>query len=186
SICNRDLIGFERAVCAMRELLLQHWDEVHPRGEDGVFGARTAAIETLDDLPPVVFPLQYTPFLQHPRISQIAYRNYMIASGEVPPREGEDADDLTTIEKAFMEADLPELVEALGRFEALRTALADIRRVATEQAGFEQAPKLERLPALVDKIRSLLNDFVTKRDPGAGRETPSGENVEPGAVALLG
>ena len=183
SICNRDLIGFERAVCAMRELLLQHWDEVHPRGEDGVFGARTAAIETLDDLPPVVFPLQYTPFLQHPRIGQIAYRNYMIASGEVPPREGEDAHDLTTIEKAFMEADLPELVEALGRFEALRTALADIRRVATEQAGFEQAPKLERLPALVDKIRSLLNDFVTKRDPSAGLETPSSESAEPGADA---
>jgi len=184
SICSRDLVGFERAVCAIRELVVQHWDDVHPRGEDGVFSARTAAIETLDDLPPVIFPLQYTAFLQHPRIGEIAYRNYMIASGEVSAREGEDANDLTTIEKAFMEADLPELVEALGRFEALRTALADIRRVAAEQAGFEQAPRLERLPALVDKIRSLLNDFVTKRDPSAGLTAPSSEGGEPAADAV--
>ena len=54
SICSRDLVGFERAVCAIRELVVQHWDDVHPRGEDGVFSARTAAIETLDDLPPAV------------------------------------------------------------------------------------------------------------------------------------
>src|SRR5215510_2661555 len=106
----------------------------------------------------------------------------MIASGEVPPREGEDAHDLTTIEKAFMEADLPELVEALGRFQALHTALADMRRVATEQAGFEQAPRLDRLPALVDKIRSLLNDFVIKRDPSAALE-PSSPSSEGGELA---
>jgi type VI secretion system protein ImpA len=184
SVLNRDLVGFESAVCAIQELLKQRWDEVHPRGHEDVFNARTAALETLDDLPQVIFPLQYTPFVHHPRIGQIGYRNYMIATGEVPAREGEGAHDLTAIENALMEADLAQLVEARGRFEALRTALADIRRVCTDEAGFEQAPKLERLPALVDKIRSLLNDVIVKRDPTSALETASSvEGVEPGADA---
>jgi type VI secretion system protein ImpA len=182
SILNRDLAGFEIAVCAIQELLKQRWDEVHPRGDDGVFTARAAALETLDDLPQVIFPLQYTPFVHHPRIGQIGYRNYMIATGEVAAREGEGAHDLTAIENALMEADLPQLIATIGRLEALRTALADIRRACTEQAGFEQAPKLERLPALVDTIRSLLNSFIAKRDPAAGLDTaPSIAGVEPGA-----
>jgi type VI secretion system protein ImpA len=181
SILNRDLAGFEGAVHAIHELLKQRWDEVHPRGDAGVSSARTAAIETLDDLPQVIFPLQYTPFLHHPRIGQVGYRNYMIATGEVPAREGEGAHDLTAIENALMEADLPLLIEALGRFEALRTALADIRSVCAEQAGFEQAPRLERLPALVDKVRSLLNDVIAKRDPTAALATAAPiAGVEPG------
>jgi type VI secretion system protein ImpA len=180
-ILNRDLAGFERAVCAIQALLKQHWDAVHPR-EGGVFSARTAALETLDDLPHVIFPLQYTPFLHHGRIGHVAWRNYMIATGEVPARDGEGAHDLKAIETALMEGDLPELSAALGRFDALRTALAEIRSVCAEQAGFEQAPRLERLPALVDKVRSLLNDVVSRRDPAAAPETaPPIAGGEPGA-----
>src|SRR5262245_21619188 len=48
-ILNRDLAGFTSAVCAIQELVKQRWNEVHPRGESGVFGARTATLETLDD-----------------------------------------------------------------------------------------------------------------------------------------
>src|SRR4051812_46423444 len=55
---SRDAGGFATAVRAIRQLLSERWDEVHPRGEDGQFPARMAALETLDDLAPVIFPLQ--------------------------------------------------------------------------------------------------------------------------------
>lgn len=186
SILNRHLPGFADTVCAIRDLLKQRWDAVHPRGEDGMFSARTAALETLDDLPHVIFPLQYTPLLHHQRIGQLAYRNHMIASGEVPARDGEGTHDLTSIENALMEVDLSELVKALGSFEAIRAALAEIHGLCAGQAGFEQAPRLERLPALVDKIRSLLSHFVTERDPSAAPAAASsagGEPVESGTPA---
>src|SRR5262245_46092308 len=53
-ILNRDLAGFERTVHAVQQLLTERWDEVHPRGDAGAFSARTAALETLDDLPQVI------------------------------------------------------------------------------------------------------------------------------------
>jgi len=180
SILNRDLAIFETAVRAIRELLNQRWDEVHPRADDGMFNARSAALETLDDLPLVIFPLQYTQLVHHPRVGAITYRHYMVASGEVPKREGEDAHDLTTIDNALAEVELPQLVEALGRIDTVHKALVDIRSVCSDRAGFEQAPKFDRLPVLVDKIRTLLNDLVSKRDPAAAlvAEAPA-EGAEP-------
>jgi type VI secretion system protein ImpA len=183
SILNRDLAGFETGVRAIRELLDQQWDKVHPRGEDGVFVARTAALETLDDLPPVIFPLQYTPLVRHPRLGAISYRHYMIASGEVQAREGEETPDLTAIENALMEVELSELVQVLGSIDALRTALADVRSICVDRAGIEQAPALDRLPTLVGKIRSLLNGFVVKRDPSAALAAASADESAAAAAA---
>jgi len=189
-LLSRDADGFITAVRAIRQLLSDRWDEVHPRGDDGQFAARMAALETLDDLAPVIFPLQYAALVRHPRIGPVSYRNYMIATGEVAKREGEDNYDLTTIEKALMEVELAELVDALGRVDALGTALADIRNVCTERAGFEQAMKLERLPALVDKMRAFLNTYVAKRDPSASLSTeagaPSAESPGAGSVTITG
>jgi len=179
SILNRDLAGFATALGAIQELLREQWDAVHPRGEDGVFIARTAALETLDDLPPVIMPLQYTPLIRHPRLGSVAYRHYMIANAEAAPREEEETYDLTAIENALMEVDLAELVQTLGTIDSLAAALADIRSICVDRAGMEQAPKLERLPGLIDKIRSLLNGFVVKRDPSAALAAASpGEGAE--------
>jgi len=189
-LLSRDADGFIVAVCATRQLLSDRWDEVHPRGDNGQFAARMAALETLDDLAPVIFPLQYAALVRHPRIGPVSYRNYMIATGEVAKREGEDNYDLTTIEKAMMEVDLAELVGGLGSVDALGTALADIRNICTERAGFEQAMKLERLPALVDKMRAFLNTYVAKRDPSAALATeagaPSAEPPGAGPVTITG
>jgi len=178
-ILNRDLDGFEIAIHAIRELLSEQWDDVHPRGDDGVFSARMATIDTLDDLVPVILPLQYAVLVRDPRIGDVSYRTYMIAALEVPPRDGEDAPDLTTFEGAMERVELPQLVQRLAQVDALRTALLDIRRLSADNAGFEQAPKLERLSELVDKIRLLLNGVVTKRDPSAALvSTADGKGAE--------
>src|SRR5262249_42599684 len=63
SVLNRDLAGFETALRAIQEMLGRCWDDVHPRGENGIFSARTAALETLDDMPVMVLPLQYVPLV---------------------------------------------------------------------------------------------------------------------------
>jgi hypothetical protein len=162
---------FRHAVRAIRQLLSERWDEVHPRARTANSRRAWQRLRTLDDLAPVIFPLQYAALVSSSAHRPVSYRSHMIATGEVSKREGEDNFDLTTIEKALMEVDLAELVDALGRVDALGTALADIRNVCTERAGFEQAMKLERLPALVDKMRAFLNGYVARRDPSASLAT---------------
>jgi type VI secretion system protein ImpA len=47
------------------------------------------------------------------------------------------------------------------------TALAEVRLISTEHAGYEQAVSLERLPQLVDRIVVFLDTAIAKRDPSA-------------------
>ena len=96
---------------AVGTLLAERWDEVHPRAEGGDFAARMAALESVDALPTVVMPLQFSPLIDHRRFGPISYRSYMLATAEVPAREGEESIDLASVDKALIETELPTLVE---------------------------------------------------------------------------
>jgi type VI secretion system protein ImpA len=191
-ILNRNLAGFLTFVQAAAKLMEERWDEVHPRGEGGDFMLRMSAIETLDDPPTVVLPMQFLPLALHRRHGQINYRTYMIALGEARAPEGEEALDQPTIERALMEVDLPPLVEVLQQFDAVHQALGRMRQVWIEHAGFEQAVNVDKSVQLAGKIVALVNGIVAQRDPSAALATAaapaaeaaaSGEPAEAGAAA---
>ncbi len=64
------------------------WDDVNPKGEDGNFALRVAALQALDDRPHVILPLQFTPLIRHPRSGIVTWRSKILAEGG-EPREGE-------------------------------------------------------------------------------------------------
>jgi type VI secretion system protein ImpA len=173
-ILNRDLPGFAACVGRIEALLQERWDDVHPRGPDGDFAIRMAALESLDDLPPVVFPLQYLPLANHRRLGPLSYRSWMIANGETKPREGETVLDPAAIESALSEVELPELVETRDHLQALQAGLRSIRDICVDRAGGDRAAKLERLPGLVDRILALVEAVVVKRDPSLAVAEPQG------------
>lgn len=164
AILSRDADTFVVCVGGLHTLLGERWDDVHPRGEGGDFGIRMAAIETLDDLTPIVLPLQYLPLATHRRYGPISQRSYMIATGEVKAREGEEAIDLSTLDKSMMEVELPALIESRSRFAALRAAVVGIQKACLDHVG-AGAVALQRLPALIDKTAALLEGVIRNRDP---------------------
>jgi type VI secretion system protein ImpA len=177
-ILNRDLSAFADCITAVATLLDTQWENVHPRGEGGDYAMRMVAIETLDDLPTVVHPLQFVPLINHRRIGAITYRNYMTATGEVRPRADEEQPlDTATIDKALMESDLAPMVEMLRRFEALQDTLGRIRSIWIERAGFDQAANLDKSTQTIAKIIALLGGVVAKRDPSLA-PVQAGEGVE--------
>src|SRR3954469_16177508 len=93
AILDRDLASFIACMRAVGTLLAERWDEVHPRAEGGDLAARMAALESVDTLPTVVMPLQFSPLIDHRRFGPISYRSYMLATAEVPAREGEESID---------------------------------------------------------------------------------------------
>jgi type VI secretion system protein ImpA len=177
-VLNRDLAGFAACVGLIEALLKQRWDQVHPQATDGDFAIRMAALESLDDMPPVVFPLQYAPLTNHRRLGPLSYRSWMIATGEAKPREGETVLDPAAIESALLEAELPELVEMRGRFQSLQASLHDIRDICVGRIGGERSAKLEKLPGLTDKILALLDGIVVKRDPSLAVTDPFAAEVQ--------
>jgi type VI secretion system protein ImpA len=174
-VLNRDLPGFVGCVGLIDALLRERWDDVHPRGLDGDFAIRVAALESLDDMPPVIFPLQYLPLTNHRRLGPLSYRSWMIANGEAKPREGEAVLDRAAIESALAETELSELVETRARLQALQAGLRGIRDVCVDRAGGERAAKLEKLPGLTDKILALVDTVVIKRDPSLAPAEPVSE-----------
>ena len=131
-VLNRDLAGFVRCVELVAALVKERWDDVHPQAIEGDFAIRMAALESLDDMPPVVFPLQYLPLINHRRLGPVTFRNWMIATGETKPREGEEIFAPAAIEAALMEEDFAALIEQRNRFQALQSAARrhprDLRR----------------------------------------------------------
>lgn len=176
-VLNRELAGFVRCIELIAALIKERWDEVHPQGIDGDFGIRMAALESLDDMPPVVFPLQYLPLINHRRLGMVTFRNWMIATGEAKPREGEEIFAPAAIEAALMEEDLAALVEQRNRFQALQSALESIRETCVDRVGAENAAKLERLPELSRRILALLDGIATKRDPSLASVVPDPHGV---------
>jgi type VI secretion system protein ImpA len=177
-VLNRDLAGFAAGVGAIGALLERSWDDLHPRGDNGDFAARMAPLETLDDLPTVVLPLQYVPLIEDRRLGAIRYRTYLFACGEAQPREGEEVHDAAAIERALGEVELPVLVETRGRFEGLQAALVAIKNACLERAGATQAPRFDKLLLLVGRILAFLNDAIVKRDPSAARVDPAEASVD--------
>ena len=179
-ILNRDLTGFIACIRAMSALLREHWDEVHPRGEDGDFGLRMVTVESVDALPTVVMPLQFLPLIEHRRFGAVSYRDFMIAKGEIAPPEGQEAVQLAAVEKVLSEVELSVLVERRQQLLDLASALANIGAVWQERCAAGPAVTLDRLPTSVAQIVAMLDAAIVKRDPSAALAVPDGSSAEAG------
>lgn len=166
-VLQGDLPAFVSCIGSIERLVAEQWDEVHPRADDGDFGLRMAVLQSLDDGAPVVLPLQHAPLVQSRRHGPISFRSYLLATGDLKPREEEPVLERSTVEAAFMEAELPSLVETRDRLKALHDSLAAIHAASLARVGHEQAVSFEKLPPLVERMLALVDGIVVKRDPTA-------------------
>ena len=190
AILNRDFAGFVRGVAETAALLSQYWDEVHPRGEDGDYTARLVQLNTLNDGPAVVLPLQYATLLQSEREGPLAYRAVMVTTGDAQLREGEKLASAGAIERILtnLDMDLAKLHAALNR---LRDDLDSITAVTVEHAGPKDAVKFSALAPLVEKMREFAQAALVRRDPSlapateAADATPGDTKDGPAAFSSL-
>jgi type VI secretion system protein ImpA len=182
-ILDRNLSGFIDAVEALAFLLEQHWEAVHPRGDDGDFTVRVAIVQSLDDMVPVVLPLHYVPLFAHRHAGPVTYRSHLLAEGGTVPRGDEDKLDLALIKRAFAEVELETLIERRDQFKRLGTALARIQAIFVKNVGQAEAVAFQKLAPLVEKIRALLDSHVVMRDPSAGEADASAGPGEAAAGA---
>jgi type VI secretion system protein ImpA len=152
-VLNRDLGGFAASIATIAQWLDKFWDDVHPRDAGDDFAARIAALEALD-LPTVVFPLQYITLCEGGRIGAVTYRAWMIASGEVKPRPGEQKHPSAAITEAIAGASLAALVTTRTHLAMIKTSLGRMREVFTRQG---RSVGLQNLTALVVKMQGLVD-----------------------------
>jgi type VI secretion system protein ImpA len=182
-ILNRDLGGFAVTLTAVAEWLDGFWDAVHPRVQAGDFAARVGALAALD-IPTVVFPLQYAPLYEAHRIGVVSYRAWMIASGEVKPRTGEQKHPTSALTEAMADADPVALAASRKHIAMLKASLGRIRNAFALQGssyGLENLPALaDKILAFVDPLASAAEQAVTEAD-GAGAKSSNKEGTAAGA-----
>lgn len=184
AILNRDVSAFAACLTAMATLLSEHWEEVHPRAMDGDFIMREVALQSLDELPTVVLPLQHAPLFVSRRIGPFAFRSQLVATGETRLVEGEQHPDQGAIQAALGDADIDDLTATLGRVRAISEALGAIRAIWLEKVGADHALSFPRLSALVDQIVAFVDAAVARRVPG--HEAVPGAVIAPGTAAPAG
>jgi type VI secretion system protein ImpA len=175
AILDRKLLEFVDLVDTISLLLAARWDEINPRDEHGDFTFRLGIVQALDDFNLISQPLQFTPLIRHPRAGPFTFRNKLVADGTLA-REGEEVFDAATIDRAFMDIALDELVEQRDRLARLVHATESIRATTIDHVGHEKSIRLNLLEGSSKQILVFLDDFVKRRDPAAALET--GEEIE--------
>ena len=179
SLLNRDLLGFAGFIGNLAWAVGEHWEDLHPRAEEGDYSLRLSQLETLEDNASVLLPLQYAALVESQREGALCYRDQLVATGAAQPRSvtrlsatGEQettADEklmpAKTIERLLRNVEIEKLV---GSFEAVRGLLAScqsIRATTTERLGVQRAPQLPKLEKLVAGMAEFLRAAVFARDP---------------------
>ncbi|MCJ2081712.1 ImpA family type VI secretion system protein [Methylobacterium sp. J-090] len=186
---NRDLGGLAEALTVSAALLRAAWADVHPRGEGADFSFRTAVLQTFDDMPTVVLPVQHIALCENRRHGPISFRTVMVAHGEAAAREGEPPVDRAALDRAFAEADLDALQATAARLAAIETAAAAIRETCVANAGYDQALSLTRLSTLVGRALALVRPAIQARTgvvPGAAAAGPDGPDGPAGSAETAG
>jgi type VI secretion system protein ImpA len=154
-ILQSDISGFAATLDAIHRLLKERWSELHPQPLD-FLELGMGQLATLDDMPNVVLPLQHAPLMRSRRAGPITLRKWQVAQGDVKAREGEETLDAATITGALADAEGDELGRSGEALARAREAVAGIRTVCMQEAGYDKAPVLERLPAAIDAALALI------------------------------
>lgn len=178
--------AFGDTVLGFAGLLEAFPDEVHPT--DPI--ERQNAIEELNALATVIFPLDYAALITDRRYGDLIYRPYGIGAGKVTAREGEVAGDANAVTGALGSSDNQAAVDTLYKQLCdMQRALKTILTVC--KAGKKPfQPKLDRLDG---KISDLLEMVVQARPDLVAPEEVAVEGAEgadpdapPGTVNAAG
>ena len=191
AILNRDLRNFAHWLAVIAWLVAHHWDDAHPRADQGDYAARLWQLATLNDAPVVVLPLQYAPLAETPRDGALTFRAHLIATGEAKLRvesrvnafgeaetgAEETAVSASAIDRILKTVELDALAAKFKTLQEIRAALTSIAAITAERVGFEKALRFDALGPLVERMADFLQGALAKRDPSLAPppEAPGGE-----------
>ncbi|WP_394200036.1 type VI secretion system protein TssA [Litoreibacter albidus] len=165
------LHGFCDAFVAMADLLEAHPNDAHPQ-VSGDNTERRNALEELNTLATVTMPLQYATLVEDRRSGAVTQRMYLLASGQVEPREDETPGDAGALLAAISnEANQKEVDKTFEKLEAAKAAVGRITTVTKSQEDSPFTPDIEKLET---RLNELL-DLIVQARPDLGGSSTEGE-----------
>jgi type VI secretion system protein ImpA len=165
------LHGFCDAFVAMADLLEAHPVDAHPQVK-GDNNERRNAIEELNTLATVTMPLQYATLVEDRRSGTVNQRMYLLATGQVEPREDEEAGDAGGLLSALSnEVNQKDVDKTHEKLDAAKTAVGRIIAVTNAQEDSPFTPDIEKLEARLGELVEL----IVQARPDLGGSSAEGE-----------
>ncbi len=190
------LTGMRDGVALVQRLLTENWDEVHPQldaEDDDDPTERINSLDLLVDETTLLRQIREAPLVTSKVLGTFSARDIDVASGSLPPKEGQEPPPYEQIEAAFLDCELEDLqasadagreaVEALQAvedfltdklgtdntldFSALQQALKDIGRIYSEQLarrGVDDGEAGEAVGEGGTPVRAVSGDITSRED----------------------
>lgn len=176
------LDGFCDAFTAMADLLEAHPSDVHPQVK-GDNNERRNALEELNTLATVTMPLQYATLVEDRRTGPVNQRMYLLATGQVEPREDEEPGDAGALLGALSnDANRKDVDKAHEKLSTAQDALVRIIAATKAQDDSPFTPDLEKLG---ERLGELL-DLIRQARPDLGGSSAEGDAIQTDDDALPG
>ncbi|AQQ06886.1 hypothetical protein B0E33_27645 [Roseibium algicola] len=180
---------FANSIRIIRKLLENHWDDVHPSDADFGHMERIGALESLNNRPTVVLPLEAAPLLKTRRTGPISYRAIQIAAGDATARPDEHTISLGAIEAALTSGELEqdaidEILKDLGDLPDELQTIAELCTEKLKESGAKAAPpNYEALSTLLKEMNAELNKRLGRLSPEETEASSSEDTAAEAAVA---
>jgi type VI secretion system protein ImpA len=167
------LEGFSEALAVLRGLIDGYWDSVHPRldpDDDNDPTMRMNALAALVD-GSTVAAVRAAPIVSSRALGKFSLRDISVATGELPPTEGQEAPTMGTIEGAF---DSIELEALTATTTAAKNAVDDVNTIetlVTDKVGGSRAVNLSKLSQLLATAHKHLAAALARRTDSAAAGT---------------
>lgn len=176
-ILDRNFADFVKAIDAAEKWLKTRWETVLPELLDGDPVMRSISLQSLDDVPHTVKPLESAPLFKSKRLGQVTLRSVLLADGKLAPRqatEGEDDGEKvpspSDITSAIRETPLGELVSQRNLAIKLVEALNSIESLWDEKTGQPGVLRFAELKPKALELRTFLDYAVATQDPSQAIE----------------
>ncbi|MGS4988530.1 ImpA family type VI secretion system protein [Roseibium aggregatum] len=180
---------FANSIRIIRKLLENHWDDVHPSDADFGHMERIGALESLNNRPTVVLPLEAAPLLKTRRTGPISYRAIQIAAGDATARPDEHTISLGAIEAALTSGELEqdaidEILKDLGDLPDELQTIAELCTEKLKESGAKAAPpNYEALSTLLKEMNAELNKRLGRLSPEETEASSSEDTAAEAAAA---
>ena len=178
--------GFASCMSAIRGCIEQFWDSVHPQldpddDNDPMFRVNT--ISQLCDGETMMTSLRRAPLVRSAAFGEFSLRDIEAAENADEDSDGPKA---STIEAAFLDADVEELQSTRAAIEQAADDVRGLEASLTEQVGAAQSTSLASLTHLLAELSRKIGDQLAMRGADNGAETTveAGEDGEVGEHAV--
>ena len=175
------LEGFAEALAVLRGLIDGYWDSVHPRldpDDDNDPTMRMNALAALVD-GPTLAAVRTAPLVASRALGKFSLRDVAVASGELPPPQGQPAVTMATIDGAFDSVELEVLTATTNATKSALDDVTTIETLVTDKVGGSRAVSLGKLTSMLAAGHKLLAGALARR--GASEAAP--DNAGGGPVA---